>query len=171
MKRIDLLIGSKYGEWLVLSRVESKNHGSRWNCKCSCGSIREVQQQNLLKGLSTKCRACCKQAAGESAFHSIIKAYKESAKVRSLEYALSEEKVRSLITSDCAYCGCEPSLVRRIKGCHGSFTFNGIDRKDSSLGYTEDNSVPCCKTCNYMKRSMSVEDFIAHVQRVAEYLG
>ena len=38
-------------------------------------------------------------------------------------------------------------------------SYNGIDRLDSSLGYTKDNIVTCCKICNYAKNKMKFEDF------------
>ena len=36
---------------------------------------------------------------------------------------------------------------------------NGVDRIDSSLGYTIDNCVACCDKCNYAKHDLSTEDF------------
>lgn len=46
---------------------------------------------------------------------------------------------------------------------------NGIDRVDSNIGYTKDNSVPCCKYCNFAKHTMSEDDFYVWVKRVYEY--
>jgi len=37
--------------------------------------------------------------------------------------------------------------------------FNGIDRVNNSAGYTNHNTVPCCKTCNLAKRDSTVEEF------------
>ena len=42
----------------------------------------------------------------------------------------------------------------------------GIDRKDNTLGYTLENSVPCCPTCNFAKRGLSVIEFIEWARRV-----
>lgn len=36
---------------------------------------------------------------------------------------------------------------------------NGIDRIDSSKGYTIDNCALCCRQCNYLKNNMSQDDF------------
>jgi hypothetical protein len=49
-----------------------------------------------------------------------------------------------------------------------SILHNGIDRVDSSAGYTVDNSAPCCKTCNAAKRSLSVQEFLAWVESVVD---
>ena len=43
---------------------------------------------------------------------------------------------------------------------------NGIDRIDSSQGYTNENSVPCCTFCNFAKHTMGKDDFLAWVKRV-----
>ena len=46
---------------------------------------------------------------------------------------------------------------------------NGIDRVDSSKGYTLENSVPCCKYCNIAKHTMTSTEFYAWVRRVYEF--
>jgi hypothetical protein len=35
-----------------------------------------------------------------------------------------------------------------------------VDRIDSDGVYSPDNSVPCCATCNFMKGSLSIEEFL-----------
>lgn len=35
----------------------------------------------------------------------------------------------------------------------------GLDRIDSTKGYTMDNLVSCCETCNRAKRHMSLAEF------------
>jgi hypothetical protein len=172
MNKLDLA-GQTFGKWEVIredrstTQKDGKYHRLNWLCRCSCGNERLVSTNSLRSGTSTKCNEC-RHGRPNAAFNSIVKAYKESAKVRSLEYALSDEQVNSFVISNCVYCGSEPNQVRVVRGCRGSFTFNGIDRKDSSVGYTEDNCVACCKTCNYMKRSMSVEEFLLHIHKIAE---
>ena len=67
--------------------------------------------------------------------------YKAQAKKRDLEFKLSKRKAIELFNGVCFYCG--------YKSLDGSL--NGIDRVDSSQGYTIENVVSCCKRCNYMK--------------------
>ena len=52
--------------------------------------------------------------------------------------------------------------------CGGERPTNGFDRVDNSRGYLKDNSVPCCKVCNYMKKTMDVDDFIGHALKIAQ---
>ena len=68
----------------------------------------------------------------------------------------SRDQFRSLIDRPCHYCGTKPAC--------------GVDRRDNSLAYTRDNSLPCCSLCNYAKRDMSEPDFIAWVQKVFRHL-
>lgn len=74
------------------------------------------------------------------------------------------EDVKSLISSDCHYCGDKPSHYRELSSTKwvriSTVPTNGIDRKDSNLGYHLDNCVPCCARCNYLKRDMNYLDFI-----------
>lgn len=43
---------------------------------------------------------------------------------------------------------------------------NGIDRIDSTKGYSADNCVPCCSKCNRMKLDHSIEDFKNHISKI-----
>lgn len=46
---------------------------------------------------------------------------------------------------------------------------NGLDRVDNNMGYSADNTVPCCKTCNYMKHQHSTTTFIDHVLQILNF--
>ncbi|KAJ1431811.1 hypothetical protein B484DRAFT_418375 [Ochromonadaceae sp. CCMP2298] len=54
--------------------------------------------------------------------------------------------------SKCAYCGRSPA--------------SGIDRKDSSVHYTPGNTCACCTECNFMKNSLSVEEFERQISNI-----
>ena len=62
------------------------------------------------------------------------------------------------------YCGAMDSM-EAVKH-KDRLLHNGIDRVDNSKGYHPENCVPCCKTCNIAKQSMSVEEFLAWARRV-----
>lgn len=76
-----------------------------------------------------------------------------NAKERNYECTLSKDDFTNIISKPCVYCG---ENEKRI----------GIDRKDSLQGYTKENSSPCCKVCNYMKRSLTVKDFLEHIAKI-----
>ena len=48
------LSGLQFGRWTVIDRVEKKG-AARWNCRCSCGTERDVAAKNLINGESLSC--------------------------------------------------------------------------------------------------------------------
>ena len=59
------------------------------------------------------------------------------------------------------------SEIETIRSCPcylcGEEGPNGIDRCDSSLGYTRENSMPTCSTCNYAKKDYPISEFLVHL--------
>ncbi|MBR1453449.1 MAG: hypothetical protein IJ593_02225 [Lachnospiraceae bacterium] len=49
--KIKDLTGQRFGEWLVISRAPNY----KYTCKCSCGTVRDVFESNLLNGTSKSC--------------------------------------------------------------------------------------------------------------------
>lgn len=53
--------------------------------------------------------------------------------------------------------------------CHYCFELiqtkggGSLDRKDSSLGYTKDNVVPCCSTCNRVKNNLITYEEMCYI--------
>ena len=68
---------------------------------------------------------------------------------------ISKNIFEKLSSISCHYCGTPGP--------------NGIDRIDSAIGYVEDNCVPCCKHCNYVKGNLSMQDFKAWVMRFVQH--
>lgn len=97
--------------------------------------------------------------------------YKRSAEKRGFSWELTGEDFDRMTSQECHYCGAPPGAVWKagVKYTSGDFIYTGLDRKDSALGYTLENVVPCCKTCNYAKRSMSYDDFMQWIARLIAY--
>jgi hypothetical protein len=93
--------------------------------------------------------------------------YRNAAKHHEREFNLTYEQVLALTSQECFYCGCPPSHTVSQKKYNGSYTYNGIDRVDSSKGYLVGNTVPCCRTCNLAKNNLTQEEFFLWVERVA----
>lgn len=72
--------------------------------------------------------------------------------------AMDEPTFAALVLGDCYYCG-KPNS----RGHH-----NGVDRLDSrNRRYDLANTVPCCRTCNSAKWTLSCDAFLRHVAAVA----
>lgn len=67
-------------------------------------------------------------------------------------WELTREQFYELHDGACTYCGTPKA--------------NGIDRVASEIGYTPENSTPCCYICNTMKLDHSVEEWLAHIRKV-----
>lgn len=77
--------------------------------------------------------------------HGRFKRYEYSARRRGYEFALEAADVNALLLLECHYCGVQNA--------------NGIDRKENDIGYCVGNVVSCCRTCNFMKGTLSYKDF------------
>jgi hypothetical protein len=50
--------GERYGDWLVLAELGKRSRHYFARCRCSCGTEREIQTNNLRNGISKRCRPC-----------------------------------------------------------------------------------------------------------------
>ena len=103
--------------------------------------------------------------------------FRVMARHRGHEFILTREQLANIVFRVCHYCGCEPyqrmQLRRNIPGMGTRIpvkwlTYNGVDRVDSSKGYTVDNCVPCCGVCNRMKNDQTYPDFIARIRKILD---
>ena len=46
--------------------------------------------------------------------------------------------------------------------------YNGLDRKDNNIGYSLDNCIPACHTCNRMKMDLSYDEFMTKIKQTYE---
>jgi len=83
--------------------------------------------------------------------------YKDGATARGLSFELSGPEFWSLWQKPCTYCGSDINTI-------------GLDRIDSSKGYTLDNVTPCCARCNEMKMADTVNEWLSHMKKVVEHM-
>lgn len=48
-------VGDRHGRLTLLERAENRNGQPYWKVRCDCGSVKEVQQGNLRRGVTTSC--------------------------------------------------------------------------------------------------------------------
>jgi hypothetical protein len=168
-------IGEVYGRFTIIEKAPGNR--KKWLARCECGKEKVVLIGNLTSGTTRSCGCWLKErrklgipsfkkAPGIAARNQVLISYKNGAKDRKFEWALSDEQFDKITSSDCHYCGICPHRVSRTEAKNGEFIYNGIDRVDNSKGYTSDNVVPCCKTCNRAKDTMSAQEFQSWVYRV-----
>lgn len=168
------LVGSRFGRLLVVELIRMVDRGRMWRCTCDCGNEAFASTRSLRAGDITSCgckRLWHKTAPIVASQRKLYYSYQRDAARRrkgaGVEFALSFEAFVNLTSQDCAYCGAAPGRqVERTTRFNGHYVYNGVDRVDSDQGYTESNCVAACFTCNWMKKTMSAELFLAHVERI-----
>lgn len=169
-QRLVKLEGTKQGLWSVLQYLRSCKKSGKprhiYLCKCDCGTEREVKS-NGGKLFSTCC-GCYKPNKHKSLkprsinpnkldiYHNLRARYKRDAIKRGYEYSITKEEFKSLVTSDCYYCGIDyKNSNKSIYNDFWEVRYNGIDRVDNTKGYTTENCVSCCKNCNFEKKTVT----------------
>ena len=180
--------GHKYHHLLLLypTRSGGTGKGVYWMAKCDCGTIKEVRGSEVAAGKIKTCGKCdyhrgLLQEAGEQggkvrgwtkAIRVQHTRYIRSAVKRGIEWRLTTEEFLQIVKKNCTYCDAPPRIYSSKpnygKGKTIKTLMNGIDRKDSSLGYLSDNVVPCCGTCNKMKMSMEEGAFRLQILKIAK---
>ena len=192
MPRFKDRTNDKHGRLTVVSHA-GKGHRNKhlWLCMCECGNEKIVVSDNLSSGKSNSC-GCLKadflaRKGNQYGIHEdrekvLLKVQyshlKRRDKSKGFVDTISFDVFSSLSKSPCKYCGLgyskeiedrlneskkQKRLSDHILRC------NGIDRVDSSKGYSVENSVPCCKFCNTAKNTMSENDFYKWVKMVYEF--
>lgn len=64
--------GSKFGRWTVMKAAPPKKSKAMFKCRCDCGNIKEVSENNLRRGLSTSC-GCYRKERSLEGNHKRIK--------------------------------------------------------------------------------------------------
>lgn len=192
MARFKDRTGDKHGRLTVISH-SGKDHRNKhlWLCLCECGNEKVVVGDNLSSGKSNSC-GCLKTeflarrgnqyGLYEDREVALLKVQyshlKRRNKLKGFSDVISLDEFCAISKSPCKYCGLEYSkeiedrlneskkqkrLSDHVLKC------NGVDRVDSSKGYTVENSVACCKYCNTAKNTMTESEFYAWIKRVYEF--
>lgn len=140
--------------------------------QCTCGEIFSTRVDRK-KDYCTKCSFKIKKetltVSNKAALvNSLFQSYKRGGISRGYSFLLTYSEFEDLIQKNCYYCGCQP-INKKISG-NKSIYYNGIDRKNNSLGYVNDNCVTCCGKCNMIKNKYSHDDFLQHIKLIIKNL-
>jgi hypothetical protein len=180
-------IGNKKGFLEILEVIPSNKTGQHVKLKCMCHACNE--ETIMDGGLICKMNSCgCQRhnsktwkrvgakkmpwqlASGVAARNNVLFSYKRGAKERQLSFLLTENEFDILIVGECFYCGKSKTNVKKGLGkTSGDFVYTGIDRINSQMGYTTENSVSCCWRCNSMKNDLDKDKFLEHVNNIFQH--
>lgn len=179
-KKATDLIGYSSRFLIVISPSHTdSNYRKYWNCKCICGSQCVIRGDIIIANTNANCG--CKTSelqsrAGiepnkQSNIARIFRQYKKRGLQSGKGFSLTKEQFIKLISGNCAYCNAPPTNCCKIKTKLQTveLQYNGIDRIDSSLGYSIDNCVSCCIRCNVAKNDMTIEEFLRWIESVYRF--
>lgn len=159
---------------LKFSRGRGGGKHALWLARCDCGNIKELSPHEVARGSIKTCGTCqyardlrSKRAIPgtplPTAKRQLYRKYVERAVKSNIEWSLTPEVFGEITGRSCTYCGDPPTLTfKKTK-----LLYNGIDRVLNDKGYTLDNSVACCGTCNKMKWAFKVEEFLIKAFKIA----
>lgn len=183
------LIGKTFGRLTVQTLVgfTAKPYGNKtihepvYTLKCTCGKIVTLKRVVFKYG-NTKSCGCFRRdvvyekfannrSVSDVLFYKtrIMNTYIQKANAKGRDFELTFQQFDNLISGNCFFCGATPNTEYRYKKKDFELMRNGIDRLDPNQGYTLSNSVSCCKICNFLKGTLSKEDFISQVRRISSH--
>lgn len=173
------MIGEVYGSLTVIDLAESKRMPSggikkQVKVRCECSNETIVQVNNLRSGRTVRCQSCkvskrnrmLKKTDDSVNKFQCYRNYERGAQKRGFVFELSLAQFTDITQNDCVYCCNPPSNTFNLKYSDTGlpraglpFVYNGVDRIDSTKGYSVENCVACCINCNRSKSDMSLEEF------------
>lgn len=184
------MINKKFGKLLVIEKLNERGNRRqlKYLCRCDCGKLHKVTGESLRSGKSKSC-GCIKKIPPNyevnreiAIYKSLLHSIKTRAKKKKIEFNIILDDFIFLSKQPCYYCGLLNSNfatdlavkkwqeVKNKENTYIIIKYNGLDRVDSSKGYTMDNVVPCCKYCNIAKNSMTQEEYVKFINRVYTFL-
>lgn len=173
---------------LTFIRPTDRKNGSAiiWEALCDCGKITFVLPKQAKSG-GTKSCGCLnieqtKKRCEARRKHDPIISSALSVWQHYRDGDIDFETFFKLSQLNCEYCGKEPHRTFNVgttrkntygvsdyQWKEGNFTYNGLDRVDSTKKHNMDNVVPCCFDCNFIKLDKTVGEFIMKVRNIYEH--
>ena len=169
------LTGKRFGKLTVIKLIgiDDKSRNRKWECLCDCGGTKNTITASLNRGRARSCGCLSREFNAKQKLpnftaiaNETLYRYKNNAKTRNYSWEISDEKAFELFSQDCYWCGDPPKSKGRDRNDRGNSFVNGIDRVDNTVGYTDENVVPCCKICNKIKMDLSIDDFLGNIEKI-----
>ena len=177
------LLGKTFGRLKVIGTAPNKSDGTHaWRCLCECGTEVEIRTSSLRHGDTRSC-GCLKPETWHHMFQANIK-YEDASEASAVmvwrgkynEADISFEDFKLLSQLNCFYCDASPANIANsckndprateLRKSQANYTYNGLDRVDSSKLHSKDNVVPCCFPCNFAKNDLTINVFKNHIQNI-----
>lgn len=173
--------GQKYGMLTFVSPIDKRTSNAVvWKLLCDCGNTTFSIGSSVVRGNKSSCGCYFKIQARKSKNRK-YKPHITSARTiwkGSYKDGCDFDTFLNLSQLPCYYCNRLPHRTYNAGGlnrvrpgseeqiAHGDFTYNGLDRIDSSKDHAPDNIVTCCYDCNTAKSAMSLDKFLELIQLI-----
>lgn len=157
---------------MILELDYKKENNYRYFSKLKCLTCNK--EFTVLTFVIKKTKSCgCRNFKGKVySKKKLYYTYKKQAEQRNLDFKLTYDELDNITNLPCFYCGIEKSRMINTE-CRYKHNeenkCNGIDRKNNELGYTKENSVPCCTICNRGKNSMKLEEWNNYLNNLVKF--
>lgn len=170
------LTNQRFGRLVALEMLEERwgdYQEVAWQCACDCGNVKPITRGQLTSGGTKSCGCLSTELKSARSrlrpYESLYNSVKKVAPARGIGFELTYEDFIELTkTTVCHYCGQDVQWPE-FNLCKNGRAYN-LDRKDNSIGYTMENCIVCCGSCNRMKCEHSYEEFIIHIRRIEQYM-
>ena len=166
-------IGEIFGQWTVISTKTKITKRNRfWEVQCKCGDIFWRSAYTLCNGKVTSCKSCCKATNNLPNF---INAYYNKLtnriKLKKFESNITPEILYEMFLQQnrkCALSGIDIDFKKGNDVKRGLQTAS-LDRIDSSKGYIVGNVQWVHKDINFMKGTLSNNQFLELCNLVSKH--
>ena len=149
-----------------------------FKCKQSKAFSLFFKHEQTTDGYHSWCKSCCsegnkkarekKNSTIEGRAAIFLQNARKSAIKRKQEFAITLEDIVEFWNKQEQTC---PYTGRTMTLESGKLNTVSIERIDSSIGYTKDNTILVCQAVNRMKSDFSLDDFYSICADVAAFLG
>lgn len=153
-KYAPIQIGEKINLWTVLEKGSFKHNQQRWLCRCECGNQKEVAQQHLRTGASSRCVKCVGKRHTERAAERYVGAYSSNRRTPHIKQRVDDlyEKQKGI----CSLCGKQLPPLDKCAWDHDHQTGEGRDLLHKGcnvfLGFIERDPVILERVAKYCEK-------------------
>lgn len=175
-KKHHIVINEMYGNYLTLNEIERQNKKSierLWEVQHVITGKKHTMRPSYLIQIQKKFQLKLESGDYQKGLKNYLyNTIKSNSVKRNHNFNLTKSFFESIISQNCHYCNDKPTQpsnnVIKTRGHINEplFYYHGIDRLDSNLGYEEGNVVTCCSKCNYMKHTLTFNDFLSQIKKI-----
>jgi hypothetical protein len=194
-KKVKFEENEKHGQLTVIRplnkslRIGKRGIRRLWLFRCDCGNEVECFGSDVKNGRKQSCLTCYKhyqknvgkrlgisniKPNKEGPITKLFGTYKRQAIRRGYNWLLTKNDFISFLFDKCFYCGDEPKSEYTTSSNNpvkeNILIYNGIDRKDNTMGYSKENCITACGICNRMKMDLDYKEFLEKIKKINKTL-